>query len=667
MSEVIGKSKFRTDIEGMRAIAILSVLTYHAGAPFLPGGYIGVDVFFVISGFLITSHLLSETKINGRVLLIGFYARRMRRLLPASLLVLVVTLILARLLLPPLAMQDVSRDGMFTATYLSNMWFAYTGTDYLANDTPSVFQHYWSLALEEQFYLVWPVLIILVTALSRKRTVMVAAIALVSAASFLFGLSVMEINQPMAFFSLPTRAWELGVGGLVAASMHLLRRVNIMAAAGIAWAGLAMVGGAAVFYDSSTVFPGVAAALPVVGAAAMIVGGTVAAGMGPGRFLQAPLFQFFGRISYSLYLWHWPLLVVPSLYRAELSAWTRIALCGVAIALAVATEKYVERPFRKRPAQQMQIGRSYGTAGAATAVALSLALVVGVMPRLDTDRVANTWPATAMPSDVAVGGSVPINIRPALEQARDSIPSIYADGCHLGFEETIPRECVFGDVESSKSIVLFGDSHAAQWFPALTQIAHDEGKRLVSLTKSACPSADIASWNSTLQTPYIACDQWREIALETINRLRPDLVVISNSQQQITADGYDVESAWQSGLQRTIARVPGGTRVVVLGDGPMFEIAPTMCLSMNLSSVAACDRPADEVISIGRMASDQAAAANSGAQFIDTREWYCPDGICTAQRGDVALYRDNHHITVEFAQALAPALRLTLDGLGFSS
>ncbi|ORM11839.1 acyltransferase family protein [Prescottella equi] len=653
--------KFRPDIQGMRAVAILLVLVYHAGATFIPGGYVGVDVFFVISGYLITSHLIGELEKRGTIQLGSFWARRMRRLLPASLLVLVATLILARVMLPPLAMGEVSLDAAFTATYLANMWFAYTGTDYLANADPSVFQHYWSLALEEQFYLVWPLILIVLVRFFKSRSSLLIALGAIVSASFVFGLAMTSISQPIAFFTLPARAWELGIGGLVALAAMYAGRLSPRFAAVVGWVGLAMVLAAAVVYTKETVFPGYAAVLPTLGAAMMIFGGATRASTGPVALLQLQPFQFFGTISYSLYLWHWPLLVIPAMYRAELSVMERAGLVMVAVLLAWLTERYVEKPFRSGRWLTSTNARTYLTAAAATVTAIALSLASGVTPRLTSDRTAGQWTEGVLATEVADPGFVPSNLRPALKDTLDSVPPIYADGCHVGFSVTEPQDCSYGAKEFGRTIVLFGDSHAAQWFPALEAIALKSGSRLVSFTKSSCPAADITTWNSNLQQPYTACDVWREKVLNRIVALDPDLIVMSDYRKQRPAQAGDASSLWAEGIETTVRRLTSTADVVVVGDGPTFPVEPAVCLSAHLEATAECAEPIENVVDLVALDEVRKATVTAGGRFIDTREWYCPAGLCSVVRGDVAMYRDNHHITVEASQAMSASLYSALE------
>lgn len=313
---------FRPDIEGLRAVAVIAVVLYHAGIPGIGGGYIGVDVFFVISGFLITGLLFREASTTNTVALGRFYGARARRLLPAAAIVGTVTAIAAAVL-PPLQARSVFLDGVASALYVGNYRFALRGTDYLTADAPSPFQHYWSLGVEEQFYLVWPLLIIAVAASVRRvrplrstpRPVPYAVVlALIGAASLVAGVLWTRTSPSWAFFSLPTRAWELAAGGLVALSIQQWRRLSLRTASIAGWGGLALILLTCTQLNAHTPYPGTEALLPVLGTALIIGGGAVTGGLGPGRLLCRPAMRAIGRISYSWYLWHWPvLLLMPAL------------------------------------------------------------------------------------------------------------------------------------------------------------------------------------------------------------------------------------------------------------------------------------------------------------------------------------------------------------------
>ncbi len=335
--------EFRPDIEGMRAIAVVAVLLFHVRLPAFGGGFTGVDIFNVISGFLITGLLVREVKGRGTIDLPRFYFRRVRRLLPAGLLVILLTLIASYLILSPIRFPTVAGDGAWSALYAANYRFALAGTDYLASAAdPSPYQHFWSLAVEEQFYLIWPALILLSARLVGAARVGIV-LAGVTLASFLFSLSITDISAPWAFFSLPTRAWELGAGGLVAVGIAGRLPARLLPAAGLV--GLLMVVGGVLFINDTMPYPGTAALVPVLGTMLLIIGASDAAGT-LARGLGSRWPKFLGGISYSLYLWHWPLIILVPIALADDSLGLRVTLGIVAIVFATISTRFIEAPFR---------------------------------------------------------------------------------------------------------------------------------------------------------------------------------------------------------------------------------------------------------------------------------------------------------------------------------
>ena len=727
---------FRPDIEGLRAVAVVLVLLYHAGVPGFPGGYIGVDVFFVLSGFLITGLLLRELRESGGISLPRFYARRARRILPASALVLVATVLASAIVVSPLRLIDIAGDAAAAALYVVNIRFAVQATDYLQGGAPpSPILHFWSLSAEEQFYLFWPALVLVAGRFaggSRRR--LAVPFVVVSVASFALSLWLTSASEPWAFFSLPTRAWELGVGALLALGAPLLPSIPGRAAAALGWGGLAFVALGGVVITEATPFPGWAAILPVAGTAMAVMAGTRAVAPLHARVLGWGPFRYVGRISYSLYLWHWPVLVlVPIALGGPLPLAGRVALVVlVAVPLAALSQRYVEDPLRR--------GRVIGTVtrrNLAFAGALSLAVAVGavgvgattaarlggtatVAPDLgDGDALAGLVPtdppaSPAPPEPSAPGGGsaaprptptsaptggaptpaasaspggsgtpmsstlpatpdgpVPADLVPSLATARSDSPRIYAEGCHLDTATTVSPPCVYGDVSSSTTVVLLGDSHAAQWFPTLERIAIDRGWRLVSLTKSACTAADVTVWSATLGRAYTECDAWRRSAMERIASERPALVVVSDSRgvrpivDGETLVGDPAGPALADGLGRTLDELrPLAAEVAVIGVTPEAPGDPPACLSENPGSVLACATPVNRAVDAAWLATEAAVAAGAGAAYIDPTLWVCPTGPCPAVIGRFLVYRDTHHLATPFAAALASRLAGRLPDLG---
>lgn len=346
-------AQFRPDIEGMRAIAVVLVILFHAYHVPFTAGFVGVDVFFVISGFLITSLLLREQQRAGRISLSRFYARRARRILPASTLVVVVTLFATYHWLGFIAGNSVANDAKWTAIFGANLHFGLVRTDYFgAQSPPSPLQHMWSLGVEEQFYLVWPGLLLIVAVLvrgARYRRALTAAVSVIIAASLIWSVAQTSVNQTWAYFSPLTRAWELALGALIAVSAPSIARLKpAWAAQALAVLGLAGILIAAIVFTSETRYPGYAALLPVVGSAALIAAGCANRETFVGRALSVRSMQWVGARSYSLYLWHWPLLIIPAQYAGRnLSVLENTGLVLLTVVASAATYRFVENPVRR--------------------------------------------------------------------------------------------------------------------------------------------------------------------------------------------------------------------------------------------------------------------------------------------------------------------------------
>jgi peptidoglycan/LPS O-acetylase OafA/YrhL len=640
----------RLDIEGLRAVAVLLVLCFHAELGPFTGGYIGVDVFFVVSGFLITSLLLAELQRTGSIRLARFWSRRARRLLPASSLVIVTTLLVGTTVLDPLSLTDLSRDALAAATFTINIVLAWRENDYLAADlAPSPLLHFWSLALEEQFYLVWPLLLQLVAGYRHHRRAAVAGLIVVAwPISFAAAMVLTPRNQPWAFFSLSTRAWELLTGAALAFLVLHAQRLPAVVRAALSWMGLAAIVAAAVHFDLATRFPGPAALVPVGATAAVILGGPLL-GRGPVGLLNLRPMTWVGQRSYSIYLWHWPALVLVEAELGPLAAWERVATLLASVAIAAVTYRILENPVRhwKWLAAEARRGLLMagglitaavvtaaavvatapvlvGTGSAATPVVVTATTAaptappvpstpasaavrapgtalghVGRSPITDPESatsvgtsapvrtstpVPTTTPTTVRPGpdELAVLNepqllaglqteAAPANLRPTLRGARGDLPAIYGNGCHLDAAVTMPGPCTFGDPASPTTIVLFGDSHAAQWFPALAQLADQHRWRLLVLTKKGCPTASISVFSPMVNRELRECDAWRINVAARLAAERPDLLLMSSYRYRQTGAwaGVDGNQAWQQGLSATLAAYrPLAGRVLILGDTP---------------------------------------------------------------------------------------------------
>jgi peptidoglycan/LPS O-acetylase OafA/YrhL len=688
---------FRPDLEGLRGVAILLVLVFHAG--FLAtGGFIGVDVFFVLSGFLITGLLLRERERDGRIDLRRFYARRARRILPAAAVVILGTVAASAIVLGPVDVPAVAADAAAVALSVGNIRFALGATDYFAATAPSPLLHYWSLGVEEQFYLIWPALIIVATAIGRPRIGAGVLIGLVFGASLAVAVALTDVSAPWAFYSLPSRAWQLALGGLVAATISLHARWPSLVLVPTGWLGLAAIVASAMLVDASTPYPGTAALVPTVGAAAVILSGPRR--WSPGALLAIAPMRFLGRISYSLYLVHWPILVLPAASLAvetELPAETRAAVALAAVVLAFVLHKVVEEPFhRGRRVAALPASRTLALAGAGIAITALLSLAVGAYAErllsggvggigalptaapsptpspVVTQPVASVLPsqgsspapATAAPTPTALPTPGPIptspvpltaDIRPALVDARADVERIQADGCNLLYSGTEPPDCVYGPADSDVTIALVGDSHAAQWFPTLEVIANEQGWRLLPFTKVSCRFVDLPIMSRELVREYTECETWRERVVERLIEEDPDIVVVASARGMAVMDPGDDDPTRQGeAMARLLVRIPG--RIAVLADTPQSMYDVPACISRNLADVTLCETPIEVAFNWRRLRLERAATEASGATLIDLTDWICPRQRCPVVMNGTLVYRDIHHMTATFAASLADPL-----------
>ncbi|MET8154474.1 acyltransferase family protein [Actinoplanes sp. NPDC049668] len=663
--------RHRRDIEGLRAVAVLLVVAYHCGVPYLTGGYVGVDVFFVISGFLITGLLLREAGRTGRVSIRRFYARRALRLLPASTVVVVVTMAAAALWLPPLRLTAILSDALHTTIYSMNWRLAAVGTDYLNADAePSPLQHFWSLAVEEQFYLVWPLLLLVVV--RRGGRGLGTVLAVLTAGSLLLSVWQTRHNAGWAYFGAHTRAWELGVGALLAVGAAHLGRIGPRVSRALTGCGLAAIVISAFGYTASTPFPGYAALLPVLGAAAIIAGGCATRPDQPG-LLGLPALQGIGRLSYSWYLWHWPaLLIAPYALGHPLATWENVAVALGALLLAGLTYACVENPVRHLAALRDRPWRGIGVGAALSLVAAGLcaliAFTAGHASGISTYKAAPLTDAGGLGQSLAAAvamPAVPRNLTPRLAKAADDKPRIYRERCSGAFDDAeVKTPCAYGDLASPTTVVLFGDSHAGHWFPAMEAIAKRRGWKLVMVTKSACSAADTLIYEDALKREFTECVQWRRAAWQHIRSLEPAIVVMAStapSAEALKVTGTQ-DQAWVDAWKRSVAAVSGpGTRVYFINDTPWQAGSMPNCLSAHLDDPLVCARSRKAAVNVPqRRRLVMTAVRAQGATVIDPLPWFCTASRCPGIVGNILVYKDQHHMTTAYSRFLAPLLSARL-------
>ncbi|MBA8989721.1 peptidoglycan/LPS O-acetylase OafA/YrhL [Curtobacterium pusillum] len=650
-------SSFRPDIQGLRALAVTLVLAEHAHLA-LGGGFIGVDVFFVISGFLITGHLVRELDSRGRFDLAGFWARRVRRILPSALLVALVTLGAALVLMPPLVRGQLVEAGVAALLSVPNMYFADEGTDYLAGNAPSPFQHFWSLGVEEQFYLFWPIGLLVLWRLGRRLTtgrrwtLVVLTIAALSVGFFAIGVVLTDRSQPWAFFSLPSRAWELALGGLVAVAVHrgVVLRGVIAVVAG--WIGLAGILAVAIAYDSGTAYPGTAVLLPVLSTVLLVWSGVSGHPAGPVRLLGLRPFQYLGGISYALYLWHWPLLVLPQAaigLATPVPTWARCAALVVAIVLADLTTRFVERPLRRAGRSDLRTV-FLGLTSSVTAVGVVLGVNAVVAPgALTTDRAAEPVVPSPRPTSTEF---VPRNVQPRLDDATSTSSEFRRAGCHNEqTRDSTVNSCVLGDPAGTTTVAVIGDSHAAHWVPAVEAwAAATTGTRILAYTKNACTMVDVRV--RTAGRPYTECDTWRARVLERLAASSPDVVLLAGSAHLDLVDRSNRSGQWSAGLARTLSALPDSSRVAVLADTPEFAESVPRCLSANLDDSDACAVDRNIGVDQAWLAMERRVTRSADRAYVDLTDWFCTATRCGVVSGNTLMYRDHGHLTERWARSL---------------
>src|SRR5690625_2407508 len=563
-------SKFRPDIQGLRAVAVGLVLLYHAGVSFIPGGYVGVDVFFVISGFLITGMLVRQSMERGRIDLADFYARRIRRILPAATVVLAFVAVCTLLILPRTRWDEIGVEIIASAFYLVNWVFA-GGTDYLnAEEAASPLQHFWTLAVEEQFYIVWPALLVALLWLAsidarkhvdptyrqaRIQRYLRIGVALAIIPSFVWSLYYTQANPAPAYFVTTTRLWEIAIGAAIAIFAVQLQKLPDKVGYVLQAGGLLAIVCAGLFYTESTAFPGYAALLPTLGSAGVIIGGMSGrATRGVAAVLNIRPLRWIGDLSYSLYLWHWPLLVFAAyLAGGELRIRYGLLIVVLAIIPSWLSYRFIEEPFRHWKRLKEKSARAL-RAGASLMATTS---IVGIAVLVASSQLSSES-TTPLASDEPMGAEVaerdpealePVSqvssMTPDVTEVEDDVADVYEDGCHVDQVSTEFDPCIYGNPDSDYVVALVGDSRAAQWIPTLQRIAEANNWRLETYTKSACALHGVAvNGNSGF---YESCYGWGQNILEHFTGPDAPDHVIASASTYAASDSSEVPEGVRTG------------------------------------------------------------------------------------------------------------------------
>jgi len=659
---------FLPEIQVLRAVAVMLVVVYHFWPDSLTGGYVGVDAFFVISGYLITSHLMREADTTGTVKLWAFYARRARRLLPASILVLVFVALGTFLLLPTSLWTSTAHEVTASAFYVQNLWLASKAVTYSAsNDVASPVTHYWSLSAEEQFYLVWPGLIIISCLVARRwlrgrtTTTVGATLLLVTAGSFGCSVWATQTHRAAAYFITPTRAWEFGAGALV---VLLLRRwvPSPVLARILRWAGLGGLLASAWFFSGATSFPGYAAALPIAATTAIIVAGDTGPGDPSDLVFRLRPVQWLGDVSYSVYLWHWPLLVfAPYLLRRDLGSPELVVLLLICLVVAGLSKRFVEDATRFWP-------RLTATPRATLSAAAVAMLVVAIISGTQVYAVgAREQQNVALLADVSKGpcfGAPAMENRAKCPDALTALPLVAvgkADapwapqaGCHGTGSGPAVLTCYWGTGTPTRVVALVGDSHAEHWRGALHRIAKARNWQIYEMFAGGCPAtyARSVAFEGRARDGE-ACRTWTAKVTAKLRTLAPDDIittafVLPNVFEPVGAGPAGFREVWQQWL--------GFSRVTVLRDTPTTAGRnDPQCLAVHVGNPRACANPRSSVLVDDDMM--RAARAMAGkVNLVDLSDYFCDPRRCYAVIGGASIYYDYDHMSMQFSVSLAAPL-----------
>ncbi len=759
------ETSFREDIASLRGVAILGVVLFHAKILWAKGGFLGVDLFYVISGYLITGLLLKEFKQKRSIKLSEFYARRFRRLFPAALVVLIATAIAFYFLAPITARRELSFDLLSALLFLSNYNFAHHATDYFASQTPSPVLHFWSLSLEEQFYFLWPLSFLLLTRkYFRYKIKLQFALLVTTSAAIYFAIYLSHHSQPWSFFSLPSRAWEISAGALLATLPQITQKLskilkNFLFAISISYILFLLFNPSAI-----TIFPSWQS-YSMVGVVILVLD----LGRGQDKLLVAkvfgnPLLNFLGNISYSLYLWHWPVYVLFGYYLAQPLNNLEAALCVLAaILLAIFSTYLIENPIRigwlsrkkasisltlatillitssagvfaynidlnikakqnlaKQKLVLAQLANSLlaspnianeldsnrkviiknnnlinpkkstkdtNTASTNTASTKPTAPIrkvpqtPAVLPQLPDDffdivkqdlsipQLANNIPDISQLPASQGGGALPKITFPQLDSVDLDRAQPYNDRCHT--QENLPPTtvpCLYGDTSTSKTVVLFGDSHALSWFPTINAVAKINHWKLLSLTMSACSPANLPQWEPSIDARSTNCDLWRSNSIARILAAKPFAILIASTRgfQAVKSDnqlyiGEERINIFEQGMNQTISALqPTGAKIIYLHDTPADNNDPIICLSTHVNNYSDCAFSLDKGFDANWFQIENNIITSNNIASIDPTFWVCPENPCSLVQGNFLVFLDGGHLTSSYATSLAPLMNRAL-------
>ena len=688
---------FRKDIQALRAFAVATVVAFHAGLPVFAAGFIGVDVFFVISGFLIIGLLTKEFERSGKIDLLAFLGRRARRLIPAASIVLVVTSLAVLWFLPGRRGDAAFVDIASASFYIANLRFAHIAMDYWSPTTVSPIVHYWSLGVEEQFYVMFPIALVLIVLLTRKSRMKIIELLLgaIVVVSFVLMMRAMSGGSAWGFYSPLTRAWEFAIGGLAATvgRPYVLRSEKAREV--LAWLCVGTLSYCVVFYDPKAAFPGVSAIAPVVATALLLWNGSTDYQPGSlfSRVVSVRPLQALGTWSYSTYLWHWPVLYfgamafqADALSPEQLNAPLALILIALSIAFAALTNKFIENPVRNHPALKASVVKSLAVGLALSTAVTSLAFGL----KQTNFQHLSSRPVIANPSPTAVAVANEKSMATLIEkyapklvdsdqkqielakvtQAATDLPATVANGCHLEDSATsLPVNCYFGDVKSKNLIVVFGNSHTNQFFGPIDVAVKKLKIKMLHRTRSGCNVLDVDTMHQGVL--WKSCIKWRKAVVKEILKLHPSSVVMvggipNGGEVRDPATGQAATKALKrelnvAGLRSTVKKFSdAGIKVLFIRDTPEMLADPLDCLASH--TVPACTQPMAHTLDPTSINIDVVKDLPL-VTTVDLTLALCQPATCAPVRGGEIVWRDNQHVTNSYAMKLAPLFKALLKPL----
>jgi peptidoglycan/LPS O-acetylase OafA/YrhL len=653
----VSEKKYRPEIEGIRAVAAFLVAIYHIWLGKVSGG---VDVFFIVSGYLITTSLLARIEREGRIHFFDYWLGLARRLFPIAFTVLFFTSLGSLLLMPQVQWKQIINETFTSAFYFQNWQLANNAVDYLAkNNEASPFQHFWALSLQGQFYVTWPIIILLAYFLARMvfktpvRKTLLSILLFIFTISISYSIFITKANQPWAYFDTMARVWEFSLGGILALLLPYLA-VNKWFSSLLGWIGLGIICFTGLLLPVSTVFPGYAALLPTTGVILVIIAAENGSHFGVEKLLGSRLFTYFGSISYGFYLWHWPLLIF---YYAnggseEVSIQGGISILLLSILLSILSVKYLETPVRKIKINQskwklVSILVTFMIPVFIVNSAWGLALnqtveTVVILEEESIEEHVEDYPGARSISHNIVA-TTGIEIIPSPLHVKDHLPAFYENpDCFSEFNDPTVYMCSFGETENPNyTIALVGGSHSGHWFPALEELSNELKIQIDVYNKDACRFSD-ENFNGQL---HDSCMEWNEKLLGILSENPPDYVFTTANVSKGDKIPNGFLSQWR--------KLEGITKIFAVRDNPRMLVDPPLCLEEK--ELSECTAPRKDVLA-DVLPWENTAEIPYNVTFADLSKYFCDEHTCYPVIGNVLVYRDYHHISTVYSKTLAPAL-----------